>query len=82
MRKFKAGKGFRRLNKFSYLAIILFLVMSMQWYLDLGYEEYEGTILLIQIFVMIFAIGGLRQMIGMAGADAISDGIDLPNFGG
>jgi len=82
MRKWSKNKKFRRLNKATYMAIILFLVMSLAWYLDLGYDEYSGTILIIQIFTMIFAIGGLRQMIGIVGDAAISDGIDLPDFGG
>ena len=80
MRKLKPISGFRRLNKLTYMSIILFLVMSMGWYMDLGYEEYEGTILTIQIFTMLFAIGGLKQMIGIGGA--LSDGIDIPGGGG
>ena len=85
MRKFKAHKGFRRLNKISYMAIILFLIMSYGWYLDLCYEEYGGTILLIQITTILFMVGGLKQILGILGeggtAGAMSDGIDLPDLG-
>ena len=74
-------KGLRRLNKISYMSIILFLVISIGWYLDLGYEEYAGTILMIQIFTFLFSIGGLKQMIGIAGGSTLSDGIDIPGGG-
>lgn len=78
MRKFQPPKGLRKLNKVTYMAIILFLVYAMVWYQDLGYDEYGGTILIIQIFTMIFVIGGLRQMLEIRG----SGNFNIPGSGG
>lgn len=80
MRKWKYQKDIRRMNKVSYLFIILFLIMSMQWYMDLGVQENKNIILFLQIFTLVFAIGGIRQLVGIGTDAAISDGIDLPDL--
>jgi len=60
----------RKINGITLMSIILFLVISISWYMDLGYEENEETILFIVFLIFFFMVGGL---VGL-----MSDGINVP----
>lgn len=71
----------KRLNKLSWMTIILFLIISMSWYANLGKEEYSGTINFIFILILFFMIGGMKQILGNARiGGSLSDGIDMPDL--
>lgn len=68
----KTTRELRKLDKISFIAILLFLVLSIQYYSDLGNLELVRQ---IGMGVAIFSILGVKHLIGI-GKD-LSDGIDI-----
>jgi len=74
--KFKLKKGLVRMHRISWMAIVLFLVISLIHYLGIEPRP-TGTILLIKCLVIFIGIGGMKNLLGVV-VDGASDGVDLP----
>lgn len=75
----RVRKGLVKLNKVSYLVIIVFLLSSFVYYSKMDPIP-TGTIIFIKCITILFAVGGLKHMISIGG-DSLSDGIDIPGVG-